>query len=320
MRRFTLATLAVAVLAFAAPVRAGQILVVCKEAKKVAFFDATTFKQLGTADTGKGPREVAVTPDGRWAFAGDFEDNANTVTKIDIRARKTTEHIKVPRVWGPHDVAVSPDGKTLYITCEKSRAVALMDIATGKFKPGYSSTMKVGHTLAVLPDNSAVYVANVVEDNVTIYNTRDGSVDRHVRVGDAPEGPAARHDGKEVWVPCTGGISEVGVIDTATQKLVQKIACPGVPTRVAFTPDDSLALVTCQASGHLMFIDTATREITGSVLVGQTPWDVVVTPDGKRAFVTNAASNSVSVIDLAKREVIKEFPTPEIPAGIAYVP
>lgn len=320
MRRTTLAALAVAVLALAVPVRAAQILVVCKGDKKVAFFDAATYKPLGTAETGTGAREIAVTPDGRWAFVGDFDDNANTVTRIDVRERKMKNRIKVPKVWGPHDVEVSPDGKTLYITCEKSRAVAVMDIATETFRKPYSSEMMVGHTLTVLPDNSAVYVANIKDDNVTIYNTKTGEVDRHVLTGDAPEGLAARHDGKEVWVPQSGGVSEVVVLDTTTKRVAAKLPCPGVPIRVAFTPDDKLALVTCQRAGRVMYFDTSTREVAGSVMVGATPWGITISPDGARAFVANAASNTVSVIDIAKREVIGQFDTPSIPAGIVYVP
>jgi YVTN family beta-propeller protein len=319
MRRFSVTAISAAVFLLAAmPAFAGQLLVVCKGAQKLAFFDAGTYKALGTAVTGVGAREVAVSPDGRRAFVANFDDIKNTVDEYNVASRSLVKSIKIAGLYGPHDLEMSRDGKTLFVTCEKSRAVAALDVATGEISRAYRTTMKNGHTLALLPDESHIFVANGYDDNVTVYATKTGEVDRHILVGDHPDGLAARPDGKEVWVPCQGN-SELTIIDSVERKVTARVPCPGSPIRVAFTPDSKLAIVTCQNAGRVMFFDTTTREVVGSVLAQETPHGIAIGPGGKLAYVTNAASATVSVIDIAKREVVGTFDTPEIPAGITYV-
>src|ERR1700688_3593456 len=88
-------------LAFGPWAWADTLLVVCKSDFRLALVDPATNNVLVKLPTGKGPHEVAASPDGRTAYvsnfgrysvypAGDTEHDlaGNTITVIDVPGRK----------------------------------------------------------------------------------------------------------------------------------------------------------------------------------------------------------------------------------------
>ena len=55
----------------------------CSCCRQVRWFDPQTYRMLGIAQTGENPRTIALSSDGRWLAAADFDDS--TVTLIDTR-------------------------------------------------------------------------------------------------------------------------------------------------------------------------------------------------------------------------------------------
>ncbi len=53
----------------------------CSCCRQVRWFDPRTYRMLGIAQTGENPRTIALSTDGRWLAAADFDDS--TVTLID---------------------------------------------------------------------------------------------------------------------------------------------------------------------------------------------------------------------------------------------
>ncbi|MGD0926501.1 MAG: YncE family protein [Streptosporangiaceae bacterium] len=78
-----------------------------------------------TIAVGRGPTEVAVSPDGTRAYV--TVPRLHTVSVIDTATDQVTATIDIS---DPEGVAVSPDGTRAYVTSGSSGTVSVIDTAT----------------------------------------------------------------------------------------------------------------------------------------------------------------------------------------------
>ena len=72
-----------------------------------------------------------------------------------------------------------------------------------------------------------------------------------------------------------------------------------LPMDVAFTPDNTKALIVNSSTNSVAIVDLSQKDIPQTVVgVGSNPRSIAITPDGSRALVTNKDDDTVSVIDL----------------------
>src|SRR5580692_10145575 len=120
--------------------KAETLVVVCKSDFQLALVDPATEKVLVRLPTGRGPHEVAVSPDGRTAYVSNFgrysvypagdtdhDKASNTITVIDLVNRKVKATFDLGTHAGPHGMIVSHDGKLLLVTTETPQAVLELD-------------------------------------------------------------------------------------------------------------------------------------------------------------------------------------------------
>jgi len=86
----------------AAQDRPGTLLVLNKDDATLAAVDPLTGRILGTVATGEGPHEVAVSADGRWAFAANYgtQTPGSSISMIDLSTMKESRRIDVSRCGG----------------------------------------------------------------------------------------------------------------------------------------------------------------------------------------------------------------------------
>ncbi len=154
-----------AVSAFAPQARADTVLVLCKSDFQLALVDPATEKVLVKLPTGRGPHEVAVSPDGRTAYVSNFgrysiypagdtqHDKAgNTITVVDLVDRKVKATFDLGTHTGPHGMVVSHDGKLVWVPTETPQAVLEWDSATGKIQHVWNTTQVRSHMIVATPD------------------------------------------------------------------------------------------------------------------------------------------------------------------------
>ena len=81
------------------------------------FFDLSESPALtltGSIRLGKQPWHPVITPDGRFLYVGNKDDNS--VSVVDLQAREIVTTITGPGLSEPHGSAISPDGKYVYIS------------------------------------------------------------------------------------------------------------------------------------------------------------------------------------------------------------
>ncbi|MBZ5644791.1 MAG: beta-propeller fold lactonase family protein [Acidobacteriia bacterium] len=318
------------VCAFVPRLRADTLVVVCKSEFQLALVDPGTEKILMKLPTGKGPHEVAVSPDGRTAYvsnfgrysvypAGDTEHDkaGDTITVVDLVGRKVKATFDLGTHTGPHGMVVSHDGKFLWATSETPQAVLELDSATGKILHAWNTNQVRSHMIVVTPDEKKFYVTNTVSGSVSVIDRGTGEV-KILATGPGTEGIAISPDGKEVWAASRAD-AKIEVISTATDSIETSFPSGGKgPKRMAFTPDGAQVWVTNDGSNQATVFDARSRELVANLTLSKAPSGVSISSDGSHAFITNANTNELTFIEVASRKILGVIAIGTDPDGVAW--
>lgn len=318
---FARVILAVAFVGLPAVSAAAQLLVLNKSDATLMFLDPASGKIAATVPTGEGPHEVEVSSDGRLAFVSNYGGSAsgNTLSVIDIAARKELKRVDLGELRRPHGLAFS--GGKLYFTSEESRNIARYDPVKETVDWKYSVGQDGTHMVLASRDGKKLFASNIGSNTVSILEpTADGSWNQQlVKVGRGPEGLDLTPDGSVLWAAHSrdGGIS---IIDTDTGKVVRTVdAGTQRSNRVKITPDGRYALVSDLAAGNLLVFDAHTFKEVKRLNLGPTTTGILIAPDGATAYVAVSGSNCVAVIDLKTLSIARTLDTGRAPDGMAWV-
>lgn len=315
MHKISIIVVAVVLVAGAAVGSAGDVLLICnKSDDTVSFVDPTTLEILGTTTTGRGPHEVATTPDGRWGFVANYEGPGNSISLIDVKKMEEVRQISIEPHRSPHGILVNGKGTKVYATCERTQTVIELDIKTEKITRSFKTNANVSHMLVLTPDEKKIYVANIGSGSVTVIDVAKDEI-KQIETDDGCEGMDITPDGKYVWVG-NRAADNISVIDTKTDTVIETVPCKGFPIRVKATPDGKHVLVSCATANEVAVFDAKTYKEKTRINTGTAPIGVLVTPDGKRAYVANTRANTVTVLDLGTWEMIGKIKAGNTPDGL----
>lgn len=298
----------------------GIIVVVNRGASSVTIIDAEKMTALATIPTGTGPHEVVLTADGKTAIVSIYGEQTpgNSLSIIDIAAKKETKRIDLGPMLRPHGL-VEIGGK-VYFSSEGNRAIGRLDLATQKVDWIMGTGQNASHMVVLSSDQRRFYTSNVASDTVTAFEfvavPPSQSKITQIAVGKQPEAIDVSPDGKQVWVGLNVD-GAVDVIDTAANKVVERVNLGGRPYRVRFVPDGRTVVATMTGSKELVLIDTATRKETKRIKLEGAPLGIAFSTDGKTAFVTTTQDDFLNRVDLEKGEVTARTATGKVPDGVA---
>lgn len=315
---------------FAPRAWADTVLVLCKSDFQLALVDPATQNVLAKLPTGRGPHEVAVSPDGRTAYVSNFgrysvyvpgdtehDKPGNTITVVDLVDRKVKATFDLGTHTGPHGMIVSHDGKLVWATTETPQAVLQLDSATGKILHVWNTNQVRSHMIVTTPNETKFYVTNTVSGSVSVIDKATGEV-KIVATGPGTEGIAISPDGKEVWAASRAD-AKISIISTVTDAIVASFPSGGKsPKRMEFTPDGSQVWVTNSGSSQTSVFDAHARELIESLTTSKDPSGVSISPDGRRAYITNSNANVLTFVDVASRKILSTVPIGTDPDGVAW--
>jgi YVTN family beta-propeller protein len=308
------------------------LLVANKKDATVMLIDVANGKTLATLPTGKGPHEIATSPDGKTAVIADYGEqgaDGKTLTVIDLERRKVARTIDLGEFRRPHGLAFLPGGMEVVATVEKNQAVVVVDVAAGKVARKIATEQPGSHMVALARDGKRAWTTNIPAGTVSLLDVAAGKLVKTAPVAPHVEGLALTPDGKELWVG-SNQADVVAVLDAATLEEKAKIPAAGVPIRVTATPDGKHVLVTNANGGNLQIVDTATRKVAATVEFphdaanappgappSAVPIGTVVTPDSKTAYVSLLVAGKVAIVDLPSRKITGYIQAGGAPDGIA---
>jgi YVTN family beta-propeller protein len=172
----------------------------------------------------------------------------------------------------PLNMALSPDGKELYVACEASHTVIVVDVR----KRRKIAEIPVGHhptDVTFSPDGTRAYLSNRLDDTVSVIDVSSREVVATVPVGDEPHGVLTDSSGKHLYVLNTSADS-ISVIDTKKLKDTKRLSASRNPWSLSRSPDGTLIYVTNNLSRFAGFREPPLSELTvidtaGAVVVNR---------------------------------------------------
>jgi len=300
------------------PTGGAGLLLIDKMGRRVRFFDPSTLREISSVEVGVAPHDFAISPDHKFAYIPVYGDgiygrNTNpghTIAVVDLANRKVDQIIDISPYIAPHGIQIDPTGSTIYVACDLSRKVLVIDTKSRSIKATID-TEGTGHWIAVLPDASKLYVANKNDRLfVSVLDLKTNKMVGRVPTPNGTQGIVASPDGKSVIV-ADNSEPKLLVIDAKTDKVVDTVTLEQSTRGVYkpyYTPDGS-KLVVCSENPPLVHILDA-RNLHGKqtvLTVGRDPMGFAVSGDGKTLLVANHGDGTVSVVDLKEGKITSSF-------------
>ena len=241
----------VAAALLAVPAAAETLLVVRKSDDALDFMDPGSGLRVATAALGHAPHEVSVSPDGRRAVVSNYgtrEQPGSTLSIVDLEQPREQRRIDLAPHTRPHGVAWFAADR-IAVTVEGSQQLLVVEPDTGRIVAAIATGQQVSHMVTVSGDGSRAYVTNIGSGSATAIDLVAGRKLGDVATGGGSEALALTPDGRELWVAARAD-GQLAIVDTASLAVVERLPLPGVPIRIAMTPDGRTALVTLAGSAR----------------------------------------------------------------------
>ena len=283
------------------------MIAVDKIGTKVLFLDPVGFETEVVLDGfPRTVHELLVVPETGLAYVPIFGDGihgrnpnpGHLLCIIDLEQRAHIADIDLRPYIAPHTLRLGPDGM-IYITCENSAVVAVIDRSTHKVVDAIDSGSTNGHRLVISPDGQRLYTENEEDGTVSVIDLPARKLLGKIETPRALAGIAISADGTVVAVD--DAQPSLFLIDTAAGRVTDEVRLEGVPkaAQIArYAPDDSLLVVTSLNSDTVSLIDPTFRQQT-AIKVGSQPMDMAFR--GDELFVACQGDGSMHVIDIPNR-------------------
>lgn len=274
-------------------------------------------KLLAGVATGLHPHEMVRSPDGRLLYVTDngtmrieqAGSGGNTVSIIDIAARKRIGEISLGKFRRPHGIDLDRATGRLVVSCELPDQLLLIDAAARKVIRTYPTGGQTAHMVTLGPGGQYAYVSNSNSNDVSVIHMGSGQVKR-IPTKARPEGSVLSPDGRTLYVVNRNGRA-VSIIDTASQALTGEITAGDGPVRIAVTPDGSRLVWSLMNDKQVEIADVKSRKVVARIPLGETPVSLSLSRDGRLAFASAQDFDTVYVVSLAERKVIRKVQTPK---------
>jgi YVTN family beta-propeller protein len=224
---------------------------------EAVMLDKTTARSKGLIEVGA--RTCASCHEKAHGKKFDY-DQAVRMIAHPTRATQTAAAAAEPEYKNPLSLALTPDGTELWVACEASASVVVVDTATRK----KLLEIPVGgqpNDVAFTPDGKKAFISNRLDDNVSVVDVASHKVVNTIEVGDEPHGVLVDKQGKYLYVLNTS-IDNISVIDVATLKEVKRLSASRSPWSLAESPDGENIVVTHALSRFVKDRSPAMSEIT----------------------------------------------------------
>jgi len=211
---------------------------------------------VDTIPVGEWPKGIAITPDGKYAYVANYR--SSTVSVIRTSDNTVVDEISLPKmkdIYGagvdsmPSQIAIAPNGKHIYVTNWSSGKVLLIQTSDHS-RHRLADNIPVGlnlYPITITPDGAYVYAASLTKGG-SVIRTSDNRV---VHKFSGWSRIAITPDGKYLY---SSGASEILVIQTSDNTVVDKISVEDEPGEVVFAPDGKYAYVSQQYGYDIVII------------------------------------------------------------------
>jgi YVTN family beta-propeller protein len=249
----------------------------------MVWIDPKTDKVVRRMDVGPAPNQLAVTPDGKWAYIPCADGKWDVV---DVAEAKVVKRIETG--GRGHNTLCSPDGKRMYLApMGAPKRVIVVDVAT-QAKIGEIKFSDVVRPIALDAPRGRFYAqvdgllgfeAADLGTGKVVHRVAAELTDEQKKVKSRSHGIGVRPDGKELW-ECDVENHVVRVWDLEPDRPRQAASIP-MGERVywlTFRPDGKVCYVSVRGKNDVAVVDTQTRKVVARIPAGKIPKRLVVVP------------------------------------------
>lgn len=294
-----------------------NLIVTAKTAHKVHFLDAATLHTSVTLDMPGSTHEIALSGDGRTAYASIYGDGIfgknvspdRRIAVIDLRTKSLARTIDLGDTVAPHGVMMDADD-VLWCTGELGKSVFALDPKSEK-----ADRIEIGtaHWLVISHKHDKVFVSHKRDELAVVDRKRRALIDR-IKLPEVVEGIAIDPQGKTVYA-CAQTAAEFYVIDAESHALRRTVTIEGANgavkqmRRVRVSPDNKYLVVSSHVDGHVAIYSAADQKPIAAFATKKAPMGFGFAPDGRRAYICCHDAAVVSEFELASGRVTRNFST-----------
>jgi DNA-binding beta-propeller fold protein YncE len=191
----------------------------------IAVLDVASGQIMRKVPTGKFPCDLHFTPDGRYAYTP--ERDQDTVSMFDTRTWELVKTVNFPAGSQPYMLRVSPDGKEVWVQTGKVDTNVVLsadDLSTLATLP----TGKGPVTNAWSPDARYSVVTNAQDTFASVFDAKTYKEVGRLMVGQGASNIGFTRDGSTGFMSVTGA-NAVAVIDMAKLSVVSQVKAGTMP-------------------------------------------------------------------------------------------
>ena len=139
------------------------------------------------------------------------------------------------RYLSPLEILLSPDGRQLYVVCQASDELRVVDLESGKVV----TVVPLGRAprgITLSPDGTHIYVTNSTDDTVSVVDAATLKVTRTLPTGFEPAGIVIDRTGDTLYV-ANRLSSDISVIDVKTGQETKRLLAGRGASYLALSPD-----------------------------------------------------------------------------------
>lgn len=176
-----------------------------------------------------------------------------------------------------------------------------------------NTSSPVTATISVTPVQSIyAYVANSVDNTMSIINTITNKVVNTIPVSANPYGVTVSNDYNRVYIANTTP-NTLSIINATT--FTQEAVITGflAPYQVAVSPDNQRIYISNSGNNYISELNALTNTITTTFHVGQGPTGLALNFDGSKLYVANYNDGTVSIVNTSTRTVTNTITVDPLP-------
>ena len=292
-----------------------ELLVLEKLSSQLGFYTAGG-KRLAGVPVGLHPHELILSAGGRYAYTTnngkvwmtDPGEGGNSISIVDVQARKKAGDIDLGNFRRPHGIDLDPRTGRLVVTTENPDRLLLLDPVKRTIIRDYDTKGKSPHMVMLGPRHEWAYVSNT--GSATIAAIRLGSGEtKLIPSGKRPQGGTLSKNGKRLYV-VNSASGSITVIDTDRRSAFRTILVGQGPGRIELTPDGKTLVYNLATDQAVGVASLGSGKQTALIPLGTRPLSLTLSPDGEFAYVGGQEIDTVFVISVSERRIIRKFKTP----------
>jgi YVTN family beta-propeller protein len=155
---------------------------------------------------------------------------------------RATPESDPPKYLSPGEIAISADGNFIYVVCEHSNQLLVVDTKTGSVARRIA-VGAVPRGLTLSPNGDRVFVTNSWDDTVSVIDSRSLEVTETLKTGSEPTGVAIDREGRTLYV-ANRLSDDISVIDVQSGTERKRLLAGRGASYLTLSPDGKLLYCT----------------------------------------------------------------------------